>query len=116
MDLAKATRDADFAREAGISLSQVNGKDITFLAQDTWKWEYGKPLVPKDHMKSLGTQMRKLHDWYLKATEKGTQMISMLVTEEHFKGEDLVPIYLEELFQLYKQDALDLSIISAYCL
>ena len=40
----------------------------------------------------------------------------MLVTEEHFNGEDLVPIYLEELFQLYKQDALDLSIVSAYCL
>ena len=116
MDLAKATRDADFARDAGISVSQAYGKDIPFLAQDTWKWEYGKPLVPKDRMKSLGTQMRKLHDWYLKATEKGTETILMLVTEEHFNGEDLVPIYLEELFQLYKQDALDLSIVSAYCL
>ena len=116
MDLAKATRDADFARDAGISVSQAYGKDIPFLPQDTWKWEYGKPLVPQNRMKSIGTQMRKLNDWYLKATKKGTDSISMIVTEEHFKGEDTIQIYLEELFQLYKQDALDLSIISAYCL
>ena len=116
MELAKATREADFAREAGISVSQVHGKDIPTLAEDTWKWEYGKPLVPQDRMKCIGTQMRKLNDWYLKATKKGTDSISMIVTEEHFKGEDTIQIYLEELFQLYKMDALDLSIMSAYCL
>ena len=115
-DLAKATRDADFAREAGISLSQVHGKDIPFLAQDTWKWKYGKSLVPEDHIPRLPTQMRRLHDWYLEATQRGIEMILIKVTEEHFKGEDLVPIYLQELFQLYKLDTLDLSIVSAYCL
>ena len=51
MELAKATREADFAREAGISVSQVHGKDIPTLAEDTWTWEYGKPLVPQDRMK-----------------------------------------------------------------
>ena len=114
--LAAAYAAADFAAEAGISLSQLHGKDIPTLAEDTWKWEYGKPLVPQDRMKCIGTQMRKLNDWYLKATEKGTTCISMLVTEEHFKGEDMIQIYLEELFQLYKMDALDLSIMCAYCL
>ena len=117
MELARATKDADFAREAGISVSQLHSsQDLPFLAEDTWRWEYGKSLVPKDREKFLGTQMRKLNDWYLKATERGVDAITMLVTEEHFNGEDMIQIYLEELFQLYKMDALDLSIVATYCL
>ena len=30
--------------------------------------------------------------------------------------DDEIQIYVEELFQLYKLDALDLSIVCAYCL
>ena len=36
--LAAAYAAADFAAEAGISLSQVHGTYIPFLAEDTWKW------------------------------------------------------------------------------
>ena len=107
---------AEFAAEAGITLSQLQGADIPKLDEDLWKWEYGKSLLPPDQIKLLPTQMRKLHNWYLKVTKEGRKIILVKVTEDHYIGEDQVQIYLEELYMLYKLDALDLSLVSTYCL
>ena len=43
-------------------------------------------------------------------------MLLVKVTEEHYIGKDQFQIYLEELYMLYKLDALDLSLISTYYL
>ena len=60
--------------------------------------------------------MRILHDWYLQVVKEDRTMIPVKITEEHFVGKDEMTIDFEELYQLYKLDALDLSIISTYCL
>ena len=60
--------------------------------------------------------MRKLHKRYLEVTKVNREVILVKVTEEHYIGEDQVQIYIEELYQLYKFDALDLSIVSTYYL
>ena len=75
-----------------------------------WTWEYGKTLVRLDHIPLLPTQMRRLHDWNREYTQTWLIAITAKVTEEHYIGEDAIPIYLEEIFQLYQLDALDLSI------
>ena len=81
-----------------------------------WTWEYGKSLVRHDRIPLLPTQMRRLHDWYRDYTQLGREAITAKVTEEHYIGKDAIPIYLQEIFQLYQLDALDLSIVSTYCL
>jgi hypothetical protein len=43
-------------------------------------------------------------------------MLMVNVTKEHYICDNDRCIELEELFQLYNQDALDKSIISCYCL
>jgi len=110
------TAEEKFCIEAGITLSQVRGGDIPVENQLAWTWEYGKSLLPPDDIAHLPTQMRKLHEWYLEVTKEGRKMILVKVTEEHFIGKDQVQIYLEELYMLYKLDALDLSLVSTYCL
>ena len=107
---------AEFAAEAGITLSQLESEDIPISDVEVWKWEYGKPLLPPDQIELLPTQMRKLHNWYLQVTKEERKMIVVKVTKDHFIGEDEVHIYLEELSFLYKLDALELSLISTYCL
>ena len=52
----------------------------------------------------------------MEATKEGRIVILVKITEEHYKGKDEMAIYLQELYMLYKLDALDLSIISTYCL
>ena len=116
VDIAALSYAAEFAKEAGITLSQLESEDIPISDQIVWKWEYGKPLLPPDQIEILPTQMRKLHDWYLKVTKVDRKMIVVKVTDERYIGRDEVQIYLEELSFLYKLDALDLSLVSTYCL
>ena len=110
------TKEQRFALEAGITISQAYGADIPVGDKFAWMWKYGKSMVHKDDIPRLPTQMRRLHEWYSEVTKTWQQMILMKVTEKHFKGQDEVQIELEELFQLYKLDALDVSLVSAYCL
>ena len=110
------TAEEAFALDAGISLSQLRGKEIPVETQLAWTWEYGKPLVRPDHVHLLSIQMRRLHNWYWEFKKTGLTTLLAKVTEEHYIGKDQIQIYLQELFQLYQLDALDLSIISTYCL
>jgi len=75
-----------------------------------------KPLVTLEMEKKLPTQMRRLHDWYMQAVKEDIAYLRVAVREEHFYREDTINIELEELFLFYNQDALDKSLISAYCL
>ena len=109
--------EAEFAAEVGMTLSQLqSGGDFPISDQIVWKWEYGKSLLPPDQIDDLPTQMRKLHRWYMEVTKLERQMLIVKVTKEYFAGADEIQIYLEELYQLYKIDALDLAIVSTYCL
>ena len=106
----------EFAAEAGITLSQLESDAIPISDVEVWKWEYGKPLLPPDQIELLPAQMQKLHKWYLQVTKDDRKMIVVKVTKDHYIGEDEVHIYLEELSYLYRLDALDLSLVSTYCL
>ena len=109
---------ADFATEAGITLSQAldGSANIPKDSAPVWEWEYGKSLLPRAQIDLLPTKMRNLHEWYLRATKKGQTAIEVQVTKEHFIGEDEIQICLEELYMLYKINTLDLSLVSTYCL
>ena len=109
---------AKFAAETGMSLSQLEAEDELPLPShvDKWVWEYGKSLVPRDQIEFLPTQMRRLHDWYMDVTKNNLAALPVQITEEHFIGRDEINLYLEELYQLYQFDSLDLGIVSIYCL
>jgi hypothetical protein len=52
----------------------------------------------------------------LEVAKEGREMLIVKVTNEHYLGEEEIHIELEELFQLFKQDALSKSLVSCYCL
>ena len=106
-----------FAAEIGISLSQLEADDMPSLMRPTrWTWEYGKDLVSPDELQNLPTQMTRLHKWYKNVTSEGRILIPVKITDEHFNGADEITIPIEEIYQLYQLDALDLSILTTYCL
>ena len=76
----------------------------------------GKPLVSKEKLEQLPTQMRKLHDWYMEEAKKGRIMIVAKVPHEYYFREDEVHVDFSKLFQLYNFDALDKTLMSCYCL
>ena len=110
---------AQFAADAGISVSQLDNENLlsSTFEPAKWPWVYGKDLVSPDELKVLPTQMTRLHKWYKEVVLLGREMIIVRVTSEHFSGiTSELTIPLEELYQLYQLDALDLSILSTYCL
>uniref|UniRef100_A0A0D9W5V8 Uncharacterized protein n=1 Tax=Leersia perrieri TaxID=77586 RepID=A0A0D9W5V8_9ORYZ len=109
-------------KETGLSLAKVTGqksppKYVIKAGEEKWKYKYGEPLVRPDLVRSLLTQMFKLHRWYIEACKEGTQFINVKIKDEHyFRGEDLINIDVEELYQLFQRDALDKSLVSCWCL
>lgn len=118
----KAVTDADTemaAREMGITVEQLLGiEELPTMDPKELAWKYvrGNPLVRPDEVDLLPTQMRRLHNWYLREVKAGRESLMVKVKPEHyFHGND-VWIEFPEIFQLFNQDALDKSLVSCYCL
>uniref|UniRef100_A0A0D9XUB8 Ubiquitin-like protease family profile domain-containing protein n=1 Tax=Leersia perrieri TaxID=77586 RepID=A0A0D9XUB8_9ORYZ len=109
-------------KETGLSLAEITGrksppKHVIKAGEEKWKYKYGEPLVRPDLVRSLPTQMFKLHRWYIEACKECTRFINVKIKDEHyFRGEDLINIDVEELYQLFHKDALDKSLVSCWCL
>jgi hypothetical protein len=85
-------------------------KDIP-KAPLAWKYEKGKGLIPPEKEKTLPSQMRRLHEWYMSVAKDEQEILLLKVSKEHYLGEDLIHIDFEELFQLFNQDALVTSYV-----
>ena len=117
IDYSDANRE--MAREMGITVEQLLGMEEvpTFNENElARKYVPGEPLVSKDEEKLLSTQMRNLHEWYLREIKVGRESLMVKVKPEHYYHAKDVWIENEELFQLLNQKALDKSLVSCYCL
>jgi hypothetical protein len=98
-----------------LTLSQLMSRDIPTVPL-AWKYEKGKSLVPPRKEKTLPSQMRRLHEWYMKVIKGKWEILLLKVSKEYFLGEDLIHIEFEEIFQLFNQDILDKSLVTSYVL
>ena len=107
----------NMAIQCGCTVEELqSGKFSPPPAEVAYLYEFGKDLVIPEKKKQLGTQMRRLHDWYLSSTKKGIGALSLSYKQQHWYESDRLQIEFDELFQLYNGDALDISLLSCYCL
>ena len=82
-----------------------------------WAYKEGTSLVPPEIVPLLPTQMQRLHDLYMKAMSDCNFMQGAKITDEDFfRGEAIIWIDWEEIYQLYHQDFLDISIVTLWLL
>jgi hypothetical protein len=83
-----------------------------------YQYKRGAPLLKDESMiKELPTKMRRLHAWYMEACNEGKNYLYAAVKEEHFGHEPgNMLIEFPEFFQLFQGDALDKTLVTAYCL
>ena len=92
-------------------------KEILYAEVTRWKYEEGKSLVLSEVVPALPTQMQWLHDYYMHAMLNCNFMQGTKFTyEDFFRGEGIIWLNWEEVYQLYHQDALDISIIGLWVL
>lgn len=106
------------ADELGVTMAEYLGSLIEYpIAEVKYKYKHGEPFVKPEKVPNLPTKMRRLNAWYMEAAKEGKNWINLEVKEEHYgRGTAQVQVEFEELFQLFQQDAIDKSIVSAYCL
>jgi hypothetical protein len=103
--------------DSGLTVEQYVGKASVEVATVRQKFSYGQPLVQPHLVPKLSTQMRRFHDWYMAESKKGRQMISVLIKDiDYFRGPDEMFIDFSDIYEIYHQDALDVSLISCWVL
>ena len=104
------------ASAQGMSIPQYL-EQLQEFHEVAYKYRHGCTLVKPELVDGLPTKMRRLHKWYMRASKEGENWIYVGYKNEHYgHGNGVVMIEFCELFQLYQQDAIDKSILSAYCL
>ena len=103
--------------EMGLTVYQCLGLAETPTGDLAYKYVFGKPLVPPEEEGKLQTRMRHLHNWYLQVTKgRNGYWLPVNIKEEYYFRRANMHIEMSELFQLYNHDAIDVTIVSCYCL
>jgi hypothetical protein len=79
--------------------ADVQYEDYYPMAEVVNKYRYGNDLVKPGHLARLGTQMRRLHEWYLAACRRSDRYLTVHLRDEHyFRGWEEINLEFEELF------------------
>nr|TKW27235.1 hypothetical protein SEVIR_3G244600v2 [Setaria viridis] len=83
-----------------------------------WTFELGKPLVRPELVRKLSTKMYEFHEWYMKRSADERLVFGLRVKPIDFfgEGEKVLWMELKDIYEVYHQDALDISLISAWVL
>ena len=103
----------------GLSITEYMSRMDEFegYQETAYVYQYGAPLVKPELVKDLPTKMQRLHNWYIQACADSKNWIYATYKHHHYgHGDGFLLIEFPELFQFYQQDALDKTIVSAYCL
>jgi hypothetical protein len=87
-------------KSSGLSAAEVAGhKEVAIHYRVVrWKYEFNKS---------------RLHAYYMLTSSNGVSMMGVRVKDEvYFHGKNAICLHFEELYQLYHQDALDISFVS----
>ena len=102
----------------GMTLGNLLGYEETTMLEIARQYVKGESMVSNEELTRLSTQMRNLHDWYMSHTSRknAKDWIPVDIREEHHYKPYMIQFQMIELFQLYNQRALDISILGCYCL
>jgi len=108
-----------FLKEANLTAAQVaGGQDIPkaeVIAR--WQFQLGTSLVPLEVVSLMPTKMRRLHDRYMIMMSQCVFISGAKIKDDDFfRGEAIIWINWEEVYQLYHQDALDVSMVGLWVL
>ena len=109
------------ARDMGITLAELKalqaGESVT-IHEVVRTYVRGQDLVDPAMVRTLPARLHQLNAWYLRTTksQEGDWLYGKIPKDFFGPGDDEVQIEYCELWQLFNFDALDKSIISAFCM
>ena len=108
-----------FLKETNLTSAQVAGGEDIPKAQVIARWQFqlGTSLVPPEVVSLMPTKMRWLNNRYILLMSQCVFMSGAKIKDDDFfRGEAIIWINWEEVYQLYHQDALDVSMVGLWVL
>jgi len=108
----------NFCLDANISLEAFRNEDKAERAKTIKHSRTESPLSSLMRSRTnLSTQMYRLHQWYMEACKREDHFIRVRFKHEHyFRGDDAIPIEVNDLWHLFHKDALDKAFVSTWIL
>jgi hypothetical protein len=77
----------------------------------------GRPLLPFEKPRKLSAGIKRLHDWYMRATLVGIDTICVHVLEKVFHGlSDKAFIAFEDMWLMMNLQRLDVQLVTVFAL
>lgn len=82
------------------------------------KYVPGRPLLNWDKLLKIPTNMKRLHDWYMRASSVGIDTISVCIPEKAFQSTEAnrCLIDFEDVWLMMNLKRLDVQLITAFAL
>jgi hypothetical protein len=83
----------------------------------TDKYVPGRPLLPWCELRCVSRAMKRLHDWYLRASSVGINAFSAVVPPLTFmSGSSMVMVDFEDIWLMFRLRKLDVQLVIVWCL
>ena len=81
------------------------------------KYEYGKPFLLSFQLQEGPWEMRKFHEWYMRACRVGLSIITASVPAIVYLSRDnYLMLDFKDIHVLFRLEKLDVNLISVWCL
>ena len=81
------------------------------------KYEHGKPFLPLFELQEGPWEMRRFHEWYMRACHAGFSIITASIPANvYLNGDSYLMVDFKDMHALFCRNKLDVNFISAWCL
>jgi hypothetical protein len=81
------------------------------------KYVFGRPLLKWDTLKKIPAGVKRLHDWYMRASSVGIDTISVSIPPAAFvSGRQTAVITFEDMWLMMNLERLDVQLVTVFAL
>ena len=114
VDLAEHEESAKKAEATAAKIKKPTKADYKNVPK---KYVPGRPLLPLDKLRKVPAGVKRLHDWYMRASSVGIDTISVHIPDHAFIGSDQKAVVtFEDMWLMMNLQRLDVQLVTMFAL
>ena len=114
VDLADLEESAKKAEAMAAKIKKPTKADYKNVPK---KYVPGRPLLPLEKLRKVPAGVKRLHDWYMRASSVGIDTISVHIPDHAFIGSDQkVVVAFEDMWLMMNLQRLDVQLVTIFAL
>jgi hypothetical protein len=114
VDLAKHEESAEKAKAMAAKIKIPTKEDYKNVPK---QYVLGRPLLTLEKLRKVSTDIKRLHDWYMRASSVGIDAISVHIPDHAFIGSDQKTfLAFEDMWLMMNLQKLDVQLVNLFAL